>query len=234
MIAATPVSVLRWSRRLQAPTLISYTAAIVKVLRAIIGPAWNPSVVHLALRKPRNDEPYRNFFRCPIAFNQSEYAVFVPDSVLELQRPGGDPRLATFVFERLCELEAQTPGDLVRRVRQAIEAQLMRGRCDVSNVAQLFAVHRKTLHAYLRDAGTSFTELLEEQRKALAANLTRAFRRWYGEPPRDWRQRAAERPAAKRIAHRGQRRLSGGPVGNAVHQRYQDSTHLPQGRPLSA
>ena len=194
--------------------LTAYTAAIVKVLRAVIGQAWSPSVVRLALRRPADREPYRRFFRSPVEFDEPEYAVVLPDSILESRRSDGDPRLAEYVFERMCELEAQAPDDIVGRVRHAIEGQLLRGECSVQQVARMFAMHRKTLHARLRDAGTSFRELRDECRRVLAdrmlqgtdlpiaeiatalcyrdqASLTRAFHRWHGQSPRAWRAAVA-------------------------------------------
>lgn len=208
--------------------LLCYTVSIVKALRIVIGKAWSPTLVHLSLQRPADVAPYRRFFDGAVDFGQRDYAIFVPDATLDARRPGCDPRLAEFVFERLCALEAQAPVDLAGRVRDAIEAQLLRGRCDAQCVAALFAVHRKTLHGYLREAGTSFTRLRDERRLALALrmlqhtdlplaeiaaalgfehqpSLTRAFKRWKGQAPSQWRNRSSGRPSVRRVAQRGAR-----------------------------
>jgi len=205
--------------------LVGYTASAVKALRTIVGAQWNPSMVHLALRRPKAIEPYRRFFRAPVLFDQTEYAIMFPNSILEAPRTGGDPRLAEFVFERLCLLEKDAPRDLVGQVRHAIESRLLRGECDVTGVARLFSIHRKTLHGYLRDLGTSFEALLDETRSTLAvrmledtnlaisgiaaalgysnqAALTRAFRRWRGQSPREWRNKTHGSLGAKRAVLR--------------------------------
>jgi AraC-like DNA-binding protein len=205
--------------------LVGYTASAVKALRIIIGAQWNPSMVHLALRRPNAIEPYRRFFRAPVLFDQREYAILFPDSILDAPRSAGDPRLAEFIFERLCLLEGQAPRDLVGQVRHAIETQLLRGECDVVRVAGLFSIHRKTLHGYLQGLGTSFEALRDETRNALAvrmlqhtnlpiaeiavalgysnqAALTRAFRRWHGQSPREWRKKSVGSFGAKRAALR--------------------------------
>jgi len=205
--------------------LVGYAASAVKALRTIIGAQWNPSMVHLALRRPSVIEPYRRFFRAPVLFDQREYAIMFPSSVLDAPRAGGDPRLAEFVFERLCALEREAPRDLVGQVRHAIESQLLRGECDVVHVAGMFSVHRKTLHGYLQEFGTSFEALLDEIRSALAirmldhtnlpmgeiagalgysnqAALTRAFRRWHGQSPRAWRNKSVGSLGAKRATLR--------------------------------
>ena len=205
--------------------LLAYTASAVKALRTIIGEQWNPSMVHLALRRPSAIEPYRRFFRAPVLFDQPEYAIMFPSSILETPRTSGDPRLAEFIFERLCVLEGEAPHDLVGQVRHAIESHLLRGECDVEGVARMFSVHRKTLHGYLHEFGTSFEVLRDETRNTLAtrmlehtnlaiaeiatalgysnqAALTRAFQRWHGQSPRAWRNKAGGSLGAKRAVLR--------------------------------
>jgi len=205
--------------------LVCYTASSVKALRTIIGARWNPSIVHLALRRPKVIEPYRHCFRSTVLFDQPAYAILFPEANLDTPRAGGDPRLSEFIFQRLCALEAQTPPDLVGQVRHAIETQLLRGECDAVHTAGIFSIHRKTLHGYLRELGTSFEALRDETREALAvrmlehtdlplaeisaalrfssqAVLTRAFRRWHGQSPSEWRKGVAGRLGLTRAASR--------------------------------
>jgi AraC-like DNA-binding protein len=206
--------------------LVAYSASFVKALRTIIGPQWNPSIVHLALRKPRLQQPYRRFFRAPVLFDQTQYAILFPDALLDSPCKGGDPRLAEFIFERLCALEAHAPRDLVAQVQHAVEMQLLRGECNAVRIARIFSIHRKTLHGYLRELGTSFEMLRDETRSRLAvrmlehtdlliadiattlgygsqAGLTRAFRRWHGRSPSEWRRQSVGRLAVTRAAKRG-------------------------------
>src|SRR4029077_9224361 len=133
--------------------------------------------------------------------------------------------LAEFIFERLCVLEGEAPRDLVGQGRHAIESQLLRGECDVEGVAWMFSVHRKTLHGYLHEFGTSFEALRDETRNTLAvrmlehtnlaiaeiatalgysnqAALSRAFQRWHGQSPRAWRNTNVGSLGAKRAVLR--------------------------------
>ncbi len=210
--------------------LLAYTASAVGALRSVIGGKWNPSMVHLALRKPSVVEPYKRFFGAPVLFDQPEYAIAFPDEALNRPSSGADPRLAELIFERLCTLEAQTPTGLVEQVRHVIETQLLCGECNVLSVAKAFSVHRKTLHGYLSQYDTSFEQLLDETRHAMAdrmleytdlplteiattlcysnqAGLTRAFRRWHDESPSAWRRRKAVGTAA---THRAAKRYTAG------------------------
>jgi AraC-like DNA-binding protein len=191
--------------------LLTYLASTVKALRMVIAPSWNPVSVHLGLQMPTDDTAFRRFFRATLLFDQPEYSIFLPDSLLDNPRSKSDPLLAEFVFEHLCRLEAMLPGDFIGNVTRIVEKQLLCNRCDVDTVAGFFAVHRKTLHGYLRQAGTTFTEIRDQRRMALAirmleqtslqlvqiaealgfrnqASLTRAFRRRHDCAPSHWRR----------------------------------------------
>lgn len=203
--------------------LQAYTASFVGALRAVMGSMCHPSAVNLAMRKPTSIARYKDFFRAPVQFNQPDYAILFPDEMLDRPRKEADPRLAQLIFDRLCELEAHVPTDLVGQVRHAIETQLLYGNCNVVSVARCFAVHRKTLHGYLSHYHTSFETLLDETRKAMAdrmleytdlslseiatalcysnqAGLTRAFRRWHGASPSQWRRSKVQEGLATRRA----------------------------------
>jgi AraC-like DNA-binding protein len=88
----------------------------------------------------------------------------------------------------------------------------------------MFAMHRVTLHRYLRDQGTTFEKLLDESRRELGARMleqtdlpvgeiatalgyaspgsfVRAFKRWHGVTPGAGRSR---RPEIGRAAARVQ------------------------------
>ncbi len=204
---------------------MGYTVAAVKTLRTIIGVQWNPSIVHLAVRRPKNIDPYRRFFGTTVLFDQPDYKVLFATSILDTPRTAGDPQLAEFIFERLCLLEQEVPRDLVGQVRHAIETQLLQGDCDVVCIARMFSCHRKTLHGYLQKFGATFETLLDDTRRALAvrmlehtnlsiaeiasalrysnqAALTRAFRRWHGQTPREWRNQSVGSVGVRRAVLR--------------------------------
>jgi AraC-like DNA-binding protein len=117
-------------------------------------------------------------------------------------------RLAREACER--ELDAiEASGRLVAQVRAALARADAAARLEIGAVAKELAVSPRTLKRRLAEHGTSFSALVEEQRRdrafALlragltveeiaarlgysdAANFTRAFRRWTGKSPRAWR-----------------------------------------------
>jgi AraC-like DNA-binding protein len=120
----------------------------------------------------------------------------------------------------MSELEAREQPDFTSRVRHVIESLLASGDCSAVRVAEMFAVHRVTLHRYLREQGTTFEALLEDARRNQASRMlketdlpvgeiatalgygtptsfVRAFRRWHGVTPGASRNRS---PAIGRAA----------------------------------
>jgi AraC-like DNA-binding protein len=88
--------------------------------------------------------------------------------------------------------------------------QLLTDRCSAAKVAELFAIHRRTLNRRLSADGTAFKVVADEVRFEIARQLltdtamplgqiaavleyseagafTRAFRRWAGQTPTAWR-----------------------------------------------
>ena len=132
--------------------LVGYTAAAVKALRTIIGVQWNPSIVHLAVRRPKNIDPYRRFFGTTVLFDQPDYRVLFATSILDTPRTAGDPQLAEFIFERLCLLEREAPRDLVGQVRHAIETRCCRVIATSSASPGCFRVTARPCTATCRDS----------------------------------------------------------------------------------
>ena len=137
--------------------------------------------------------------------------------------PGGDPMLYG-VLKRHAEAElasrrdglAEAELDPLRGVRDVLTSSLPRGRAEVAHVARRLGVSKRTLQRRLTAAGTTWTELLDGTRRALAAELLqdpeltvdeialllgyaeasafhRAVRRWTGRSPGDWRRALLDR-----------------------------------------
>lgn len=193
--------------------LTAYLAALVKLLEGIFSRAWRPSQVHISYRRPAQAEHYSRFFRAPVLYDQPRHAVFFPEAALNETRPGSEQMLDSFLRQYMGELEAREQTHFVERVRQVIDSLLATGDCSIVRVADMFAVHRVTLHRHLRQHGTTFETLLEESRRALATRMleqtdlpvgeiattlgygsagsfVRAYRRWYGVTPGIGRHRS--------------------------------------------
>jgi len=110
----------------------------------------------------------------------------------------------------------ERPSAFPARLRGIIRSRLLGGACGCEDVARALAVSRRTLHRRLAAHGTSFERELDEVRYDIARQMlenssapmleitaslsyasssafTRAFRRWSGRTPTDWRLRRLRR-----------------------------------------
>ena len=160
----------------------------------------------------RTFEPAQVRFRAPwlgFAFDQS---------VLDLPLPNADPNLhallVPYADQRLTRLPAE--GSVTANVRVLIRVQLANGGPDVGRVASQLGMSLRTLARRLETEGTTFRELVDDVRQQLAleqvgrhaatfseitdqlgfshvAAFHRAFRRWTGQTPRQYRNVARGR-----------------------------------------
>ena len=186
-------------------------AIMYNIFRTLCGPDWKPAEVQFAHRKPDNIGPFRQFFRSPLRFDTERNAVVFAAEWLDLRLPEIDPELRRLLQQQIDVLEIRYGDDLPGQVRSVLRTALLTGHARSDQVAALFSIHSRTLSRRLKDFGTSFQELLDEGRFEIARQLledtrlevsqiavtldyadasafTRAFRRWSGTTPAQWRK----------------------------------------------
>ena len=163
---------------------------------------------------PRDRAPFQRFFGGRIDFGADEDALLLRRDVLSLPLPERTPEFVE-QFEAYASalIRRMTPqSSLVERVREAIAEGLLTGSANEAIVAQRLSMTVRTMHRHLVEAGTSFRkirdellrqraeELLLERRVPIGevsyllgyaepSNFHRAFRRWTGFTPAEWRER---------------------------------------------
>lgn len=196
-------------------------AVLLNILRSLCGPGWKPSQVCFAHRKPNDIEPFRQFFRAPLVFNAEQNALVFLADWLTYRLPVDDPELRRQLMEQVNRIEAHHPDSFPDQVRSVLRMALVTDHADADHIAALFSIHRRTLNRRLNEDGISFKDLLDEVRYEIARQtlldtdlqvgdvaatlgyadasaFTRAFRRWSGAAPAEWRSEA--RRGAKREA----------------------------------
>lgn len=157
------------------------------------------------------------------------YAVQLPRQVLDCPLPGATPVLLSGITGTLRNLLASMSGtDLVERVRHAMLRLLSTGRLSEVEIAGPMNISTRHLRRLLKQQGASYEQLLDQVRREEALRLlqdpgksltsiayelgfhepssfTRAFRRWTGISPSEFRRRqqtfhVAIGEACKRIA----------------------------------
>ncbi len=182
------------------------------LLRHVLGPQWAPREVAFEHRRPEGWQEHRDVFAANVVFNQSCNGLLIPkQDVVGRAMPGHDPMLLMLVMDAIRQLGEATPvPDLLDQARQAIAAMLPQGEPTLEALAQRLEVSEWALQRQLREHGTSFSQLVDQRRQALALRhmrqqrlsiselapllgysetsaFSRAFRRWFGVSPRQWR-----------------------------------------------
>lgn len=174
----------------------------------------NGTVLRVCLHCPRigPQAEYENLFGCPVEFGADEAAIHFDPTILAWRSPHWDPDLVKVHEEvadkRIAGLERQ---DLVSRIRTIFAQRLEYQRCELEDVARQLDMAPRRLRFELSQAGTNFSQLLNDFRHALACRLLadtderieeiayltgfsepstfyRAFKRWAGVTPVKYRE----------------------------------------------
>lgn len=174
---------------------------------------FRPLEIRLAHAEGAAPAEYARAWGCPVRLGAPEGAIVFPAALLQRPSPAAEPQLLavheTVAAQRLADLEKY---DLVHRVEQELGGLLEQGEAALETVAARLGRHPRSLRADLAQAGTPFNTVVARYRERLARRLlsrtqepidqivyltgfsepsafTRAFKRWTGETPSDYRRR---------------------------------------------
>jgi AraC-like DNA-binding protein len=193
----------------------SALAVVLDMCRMNYGASLRPLEVRLRRPAPANPLPYRHFFGCPVRFAAPENGFLLSRRIADALLPTGNRQLAATLDRGLAQqLVRLDQGDIVALATAALLERLPLGEAGEDNVARALEMSRRTLQRKLAVQGTSFRQLLDTTRHDLAQRFiedpgqsigeitfelgfarqsafSRAFRRWTGMTPSDYRQRVA-------------------------------------------
>ena len=192
-------------------------AAYVQFARNISGRDESPQEVCFRNPRPADLRPYRQFFRCPVRFDQPTTSIRFASKFLERPLRQPDATLLGIVERQAQMLLGELPrsGDLERSVRQALMQISRVGEMNIRDVAGRMSLSPRSLQRRLAEARCSFRDLREDTLRRLAfeyvadprltfaeiawllgysepSAFSRSFQRWAGQSPRDFRQAAVE------------------------------------------
>ena len=192
-----------------------------------VGPTADPSAYcrrrsAVSMVRAPGPQPFERFFDGPVRFGARQDVILLRSDVLKLPLVESTPELGAEFEAYAAALVGRMTSQpsLVERVRKEIAEGLLIGSANEGAVAQRLAMTVRTMHRRLDEAGTSFRKirdellreraegLLRERRVPIAevsyllgygepSNFHRAFRRWTGVTPAEWR---AANPTAKDLA----------------------------------
>lgn len=187
-------------------------ASACNFMRELCGPDWRPLEVRLPFRRPANPEPLRRVLDAPLAFDADRMDLVFRSVDLGQPVATADPVLYRMMSGRVAAVEARLDQGLVGRVRDLLQALIFLPDASGSIVASRLGMSLRTLKRRLHEQGAHLQALRDEARAdaacqlleyteksagevavilgyADAAAFTRAFRRWRGVAPSEWRTR---------------------------------------------
>jgi AraC-like DNA-binding protein len=189
-------------------------ASWVRAGRVITGVEWRPAEVRFAHPPPLTAREHREFFRAPVLFASGENAIEFDEALMDLPCVRADSTLADvldrFAGDRLNRIPPGT--SLARRVRALLELEFRGGEPTAHQCARHLRMSVRTLNRQLAAEQTTFRDVADGLRHELAAqyltghdvaiaeiafllgfselsSFHRAFKRWTGATPAQFRQR---------------------------------------------
>lgn len=144
------------------------------VVRRCMGHSWSADQVHFEHPRPPDAHEQGRMFGSSVYFGQRTNALVWRGTNLERAMPGRDPARMAQLREILTGLQGGV-GSLptVDRVRGEIRSALCTGELHIETVARVLGVARWTLQRRLAAAGYTFSELVDDVRRALAVQYLR-------------------------------------------------------------
>jgi AraC-like DNA-binding protein len=168
---------------------------------------WSPGEVLLPRSRPFDVTPYDRHFGCRVTFDAGQACFRFPQDVLKRPVAGADASRKRYLESEAWRLLDE---QFLPRVYRSLRLLLLDGSFTGEDVARHLSMHRRTLSRRLNAMGTSFKavlwdiqfgitrQLLSETRLPItdvarivgfaeSGSFSRAFRKWAGTTPTEWR-----------------------------------------------
>ncbi len=189
------------------------------IIRRAVGTAASEDLtVFLSRPKPVALEPYRRCFGASMQFDSEHTGVLVPRSWMDRPAAGADPLKRQALEKGASTYWKAGDFDVLTRIRRTLAEGLLTGEIGSDAVTRLLGISQRTLRRRLDEHQTSFQQVLDETRfewaKQLLSNtdlgigqialvlrysdpsvFTRAFARWSGLPPSEWKTQVRAAPS---------------------------------------
>ena len=189
----------------------------IRMCRGLVGRQYSPLAIELRRARPARLEDFERQWRAPIRFAAEHNRLVFDAESIERLLDSGNPELAR-LSDAVCTryLARIERSNIGARVRKVLMQRLATSEPSQEEVAEVLNMSARTLQRKLSDSHTTFKDILDETRHALAleylsapqhsvaeithllgfsrsSSFTRAFRRWTGLSPSSWRAESASR-----------------------------------------
>jgi AraC-like DNA-binding protein len=188
-------------------------AVALNTLRIMAGSHWVPLEVQFAHEAPARTSEHLRVFGSPVLFDCATNALVVDRDFVERQVPAADQRLYRILKQHVERILSEMPrqSDLLCAVRRAIAESMRDGDPKLARVTKKISMSRRTLQRRLKEQGAVFKTLTDDTRRRFALDylrdrkqtlteiafllgysevsaFNRAFKRWTGKTPLDYRR----------------------------------------------
>lgn len=188
--------------------------ALIKMIDFVEQDTIRPKHVSFAMGPEFASPKYEELLQCPVEFGCDKDTWLFDADDLERPLSGSIPELVS-ATDRIAEnyIESLDNSEVATAVSRMLIQTLPSGRSDQDTVAKRLARSRSTLQRQLTSEGTSYREILDKTRLALAerylvegdhtqaqiafmvgfadqSNFARAFKRWTGVSPGEYQKAA--------------------------------------------
>lgn len=142
---------------------------MVRLIRQLLGADWQPRRVCFAHSAPRDLGTHLRLFGRCVEFDHDFNGIVCAKTDLDARNPSADPAMVRYA-QQLINASAKSQGATMREdVRSAILLLLPSGRCSIEQVAEHLGVVCRTVQRRLDEQEQSFSSMLNDIRKELAA-----------------------------------------------------------------
>ena len=188
-------------------------AILYDLCRTNFGPAFRPRRIAFRHAAPVDTRRYEAFFGCPVKFNAGANRLLIGRAEADHPLPSAHRQLAvvhdSILAEELARLDKK---DVMARIRASLLERMAAGELSEEDSARDLHMSRRSLQRRLAEADATYQSLVDDTRRDLALRyiqdpaksatditfllgysqqsaFTRAFRRWTGSSPTEYRSR---------------------------------------------
>lgn len=181
-----------------------------QVMTLLCGEDFRPLSVHFMHDRASDKTIYDSVFQCPSHFRQPWCGFELPEAAFSLPLSSADHQTWQLAEHYLAAQQAPNPVSMTENVVRLINTLLPINQCHSEVIAAELSMHKRTMQRKLKSEGTTFEEILSQERQALATRyladpnmpfsqiagllgyseqsaFNRACRVWFGKTPRQYR-----------------------------------------------
>ena len=186
--------------------------SLIRFLQSVSDDKFKPTRICFTHAAKTNLEEYQRVFQCPVEFNTQQFKLYFDPKILDYRSPYAEPELLSMHVQSADQhMEQLEKRDLILEVRSQVGALLESGEITLEKISHELRMSPRQLRHQLTLAGTSLQRIITQHRKSLSRRLLsqtdesiaeivyltgfsepstfyRAFKRWEGMTPIEYRQ----------------------------------------------